>query len=318
MMSGVMELLGLSGDIVGDPEKAPVLVIMGATATGKSALAMELAEIIPAEIVSADSMQIYREMDIGVSKPTHEDRCKVPHHLLDVCEISEHLDVYRYVGLADAAICEIRKRCRIPLVVGGSGMYIRALLRGLDPLPSDHSLRMTLEQKYSSGTGFAKLRDLMSVKDPEAFAKLGHDRRKLARALEVNILTGKSIVSLQNTWGGGMRYNVRAWTICRDRAELKERIGKRTDAMLSSGWIDETEKLVSAGLLQSPTARQAIGYATISEFLDGKITHTQMRDRIVTMTCQYAKRQATWFRHQHPEAMPITNIPPLLPHDNFS
>ncbi len=305
-MSGVMELMGLQEDFAAKPANTPMLVLMGATATGKSELAMELAQIIPAEIISADSMQLYKGMDIGVSKPTPDDRRKVAHHLIDICNINEPLDVYRYINLADKAICEIRSRGSIPLVVGGSGMYIRALLRGLDQLPSDTSLRETLDTKYSSDDGFAKLRDLMSIKDPEALAKLGYNRRKLIRALEVNILAGKTMSSLKKTWDAGMRrYDAKVWTVCRDKTELKQRIAQRTDEMLAAGWIEETQRLVGMGLLKSPTARQAIGYSTIAQFLDRKLDFQQMRDRIVTTTCQYAKRQNTWFRHQHPEAIQI-------------
>ena len=285
--------------------ESPMIVIMGPTASGKSSLAMRIAQEIPAEIISADSMQIYRGMDIGVAKPTPEEQEKVPHHLIDLLDISEPINVFRYVDLAEQSICEIRKRGRIPLLVGGSGMYIRALLYGLDPLPSDSELRKELDAEFDSPEGFERLKTLMQKIDPEDFARWEQHQRKLIRALEVFKLTGQSITELQKSWDTGPKYPVSAWRITMERAMLRERIAERTDKMLNDGWIEETEKLIEDGLLQSPTARQAIGYPVIADFLAGKMDENKMRDKIVTVTCQFARRQDTWFRNKHPEASPF-------------
>ena len=289
-------------------ESMPLFVIMGPTASGKSSLAMSLASELPIEIISADSMQIYKGMNIGVAKPTIEERRRIPHHLVDILDISQPLDVFTYVELAEKAICVIRKNGNIPLLVGGSGMYIRALLYGLDPLPADPALRKELDKKFDSEEGFIKLKNIMCKEDPEDFKRWSRHRRKLIRALEVFRLTGESITALQKKWNSGVRFPVEAWKLIPEREQLRGQIAARTDMMLNAGWIDETEHLIKQGLLDSPTARQAIGYSIIADFLDGKIDYDTMRDKIVTATCQFARRQVSWFRNKHPEAILIGQI----------
>ena len=288
------------------PDQIPVLVIMGPTASGKSALAMRLAESLPVEIISADSMQIYKGMDIGTAKPTGEEQERVAHHLIDLLDISEPLDVYKYVAFAENAICEIRSKGNIPLIVGGSGMYIRALVYGLDPLPADTGLRRELELEFGTPENFVQLKAVMKTLDPEDFERWEKHQRKLLRALEVFRLTGKSITELQRTWDSGPKFPVKAWRIVKERSLLRAGIAERTDKMLESGWIDETEHLIGRGLLESPTARQAIGYPVISEFLKGGISRSTMRERIVNVTRQFARRQDSWFRNKHPEADTLT------------
>ena len=304
-MKDLLQQLDLDTELLENIEEAPVIAIMGPTASGKSSLAMQLAELIPVEIISADSMQVYRGMNIGVSKPTTEEQYKIPHHLLDICKISESLDVFQYVELAEKAICKIRKNGRIPLLVGGSGMYIRALFYGLDPLPADPELRKKLDEEYDSDEGFEKLKELMKSEDPEDFKRWKKHRRKLIRALEVFTLAGKSITELQKTWKGKLRFSVKARRLSWDRELLREKIAQRTDEMLNNGWIEETEKLISVGLLNSPTAYQAIGYKIIADFLNGKIDRNLMRTRIINATRQFARRQDTWFKNKHPEAVEV-------------
>ena len=284
------------------PEKVPLIIIMGPTASGKSSIAMQIGEKLPIEIISADSMQIYRGMDIGVAKPSKRDQELIPHHLIDLLDISEPINVFKYVELANLAICEIRKNNKIPLLVGGSGMYIRALIYGLDPLPADTKLRRELDDEFNSPAGFEKLKTLMNKVDPEDFQRWSKHQRKLIRALEVFRITGKSITELQKTWDSGVLFPVNAWRIVIQRERLRQRIAERTDEMLNNGWIEETENLIQNGLLTTPTARQAIGYPVIADFLDGKIEREAMRDKIVTVTSQFARRQDTWFRNKHPEA----------------
>jgi tRNA dimethylallyltransferase len=284
------------------PEKVPLIIIMGPTASGKSSIAMQIGEKLPIEIISADSMQIYRGMDIGVAKPSKRDQELIPHHLIDLLDISEPINVFKYVELANLAICEIRKNNKIPLLVGGSGMYIRALIYGLDPLPADTKLRRELDDEFNSPAGFEKLKTLMNKVDPEDFQRWSKHQRKLIRALEVFRITGKSITELQKTWDSGVLFPVNAWRIVIQREILRQRIAERTNEMLNNGWIEETENLIQNGLLTTPTARQAIGYPVIADFLDGKIEREAMRDKIVTVTSQFARRQDTWFRNKHPEA----------------
>jgi tRNA dimethylallyltransferase len=305
LMKNLLQQLNIDTGLISEPLKAPILAIMGPTASGKSSLAMQLAELLPVEIISADSMQVYRGMDIGVAKPTLEEQRKVPHHLLDICEICDSLDVFQYVKLAEKAICEIRNRKKIPLLVGGSGMYIRALFYGLDPLPADSDLRKILDEKYDSEESFEKLKDLMSVKDPEDFKRWEKHRRKLIRALEVFTLTGKSITQLQKTWEGKLRFPVKTWRLSWEREILREKVLERTDDMLADGWIAETEKLIAKGFLDSPTARQAIGYNIIADFLQEKIDRATMRTKIINSTRQFARRQDTWFKNKHPEALEL-------------
>jgi tRNA dimethylallyltransferase len=287
-----------------------LIIITGPTASGKSDISLEIARRFSGEIISADSMQLYKGLDIGAAKPNRQERESVPHHLIDLFEISERLDVFRYVDLADKAICEIRKRGHIPVIAGGTGMYIRALLYGLDPLPSNPELRAKLDAEFDSESGFEKLKELMSVKDPGDFQRWNQHRRKLIRALEVFEITGKSITELQKTWKENptLRYDLFSGTLVWDREILKNRIEIRTDKMLQSGWIDEATEMIKQGLLDSPTAHQALGYKIIAEYLDGEIDYKTMRAKIITSTWQYARRQITWFKNQHPESTQI-NMP---------
>ncbi len=284
-----------------------LVIICGPTACGKSGLALELARKLDGEIISADSMQLYRGLDIGTAKPGKKETSEVPHHLIDLFDISERLDVFRYVDLAEKAICEIRGRGRLPIISGGTGMYIRALLYGLDQLPSNPELRARLDAEYDNEAGFEKLCILMQERDPKDFARWRQHRRKLIRALEVFELTGRSITELQKTWNEKpvLRHAVFSRTLSWDREILKKRIEERTDSMLSSGWLEEARKMIACGLLESPTAHQALGYKIMAEHLAGRIDYDTMRSSIITSTWQYARRQITWFKNKHPESKPL-------------
>ncbi|MDD5697907.1 MAG: tRNA (adenosine(37)-N6)-dimethylallyltransferase MiaA [Victivallaceae bacterium] len=280
-------------------------VIMGPTATGKTALALRLAADFDGEIISADSMQFYRGLAVGTAKPSAAERARIPHHLLDLYGLEEKLDVYRFVELAEQAAGEIRSRGKLPFIVGGTGFYLRAWLYGLDPLPGDAGLRAELDAKYDHPAGYEQLKELMRREDPADFVRWQRHRRKLIRALEVFTLTGKSITELQTRQQTKPRHPVIAWKLCRERDELKRRIAERTRVMLDAGWIEEAEKALKAGILKTPTAHQALGYNIIGEYLDKKISYDTMRDRIITATWQLARRQITWFKKQHPEAETI-------------
>ncbi|MCF6177314.1 MAG: tRNA (adenosine(37)-N6)-dimethylallyltransferase MiaA [Victivallaceae bacterium] len=283
-------------------------VIMGATASGKSSLALYIAEALDGEIISADSMQLYSNLNIGVAKPTAEEQQRVRHHLIDIVDISEKIDVYRYVKLAQIAIDDIRSRGKLPVIVGGTGMYLKALLYGLDPLPGDATLRTELDAKFDNPAGFEKLKVIMGKCDPEDFARWHKHCRKLIRAYEVFTLTGSSITALQTNKVPELQYPAICWNLVWDRDELKKRIRQRTGEMLAAGWIGEVEDFRQRGIFDSPTAHQVLGYRIISDYLDGKIAQAEIQDKIATATWQLARRQLNWFKGQHPDAETI-NMP---------
>ena len=280
-------------------------VIMGSTAAGKSELAFALACECGGEIVSADSMQFYRGLDIGTAKPTAEERRLVPHHLIDSMDISEKSDVFRFRADALRIINEIRARGHLPVVAGGSGLYLHALVYGLDVLPAKQSLRDELDAAYDNEEHFPDLAAVMERECPLDFKRFYPHRRKLIRAREVFLLSGKQISELQS---GGFAPDpmFAQFVLVRDRADLMNRIRRRAAVMLESGWIEEAKEMLAKGLLQAPTAWQAIGYARIGDYLAGKMTRDELLESIVIATRQYARRQASWFRSQHKEAVFLT------------
>lgn len=292
--------------------------IMGPTASGKSALALKLARELNGEIISADSMQLYRSLEIGTAQPDQEERCSVPHHLVGIMDISERADVFSFRQQAESCIFEIRSRGHLPIVCGGTGMYLKALLYGMDDLPGDRTLRKDLDEKYDSPAGETALHQKMSQLDPQALEKWKNCRRRLIRAMEVRLLTGKSILEIQTNSQNSLRYpNIKAWKLDPPTDILKEKIAVRTRLMLKNGWIKEAENAIVRGLFDTPTAHQALGYRLIGRYLDGEYNLETLEQLIITATWQYARRQRTWFRHQHPESVSLTEygtdiIPDLI------
>ena len=284
-----------------DLENMRTAVIMGPTASGKTTLALRLAADFGGEIISADSMQIYKGLDIGTAKPTTAELESVPHHLLNLYKIDRKLDVYDFVKLAEKAINDIHSRGKIAIIAGGTGFYIKSLLYGLDPLPGDAELRAQLDAEYDNPEGYEKLKIRMQNEDPADFERWHQHQRKLIRALEVFLLTGKSITELQTLYKPELRFPVLSWNLVWDREELKRRIAERTQIMLDAGWVEEARQAINAGILGTPTAHQVLGYKTIGEYLNSEIDYDTMRERIVTKTWQLARRQITWFKKQHPE-----------------
>ena len=277
-------------------------VIMGPTAVGKSELAFALARECGGEIVSADSMQFYRGLDVGTAKPSAEERRQVPHHLIDSMDISEKSDVFRFRTDALRIIGEIRSRGHLPVVAGGSGLYLHALVYGLDVLPADQTLRDELDATYDNEAHFPELAAVMERECPLDFRRFYPHRRKLIRAREVFLLSGRQISELQS--GDSAPDPAFAqFVLVRDRADLVNRIRRRAEVMLDSGWIEEARTMLAKGLLDAPTAWQAIGYAQIGDYLAGKMTRAELLESIVVATRQYARRQATWFRNRHKEAV---------------
>ena len=277
-------------------------VIMGPTASGKSQMALETALACGGEIVSVDSMQLYRGLEIGTAQPTAKDKKLIPHHLVGVFDFQEKIDVYRYCQLADAAIADIMSRGKTPVLVGGSGFYFKALLRGLDDLPGDAELRKSLDEKYDSDAGEKALIERLAELDPAALEKFRTSRRRMIRSLEVRLLTGKSLIELQKNLDRKLRYDVDAVVLDMPPEKLSQRIALRAEKMLANGWIEEGKAAIEKGVLTSPTAWQAIGYAQINDYLCQRIDRDELLKNIIIATNQYARRQRTWFRHQHPEA----------------
>ena len=283
----------------------PLAVIAGPTASGKSALALEMAEHLNGEIISVDSMQLYRVIPIGTAQPDAADLQRIKHHLVGIYELSERAEVYTFVSMADRIIHEITSRGKTPVLCGGTGLYLKALLYGLDNLPGDEALKKELDDQYDSPEMLLELQArLCDLGDQPVVEKFTNNRRRLIRALEVRLLTGRSIIELQGEYQPTLRYDLlpgEAVRLEHDRSVLQTRIAARTHVMLQNGWIEEARAAIEAGLLTSPTAHQALGYKIINRYLQGEIDLETLESLIVTATWQYARRQQTWFRHQHPE-----------------
>ena len=278
-----------------------IVVITGPTATGKTRLGIELARALDGEVVSGDSMQIYRGMDIGTAKPSPEELAAVPHHLIDVADPSEEWSVSRYVEAADAAIAGILARKRLPVVVGGTGLYIDSLVRGTEfgeRPASDDICREELESRYDEIGGAAMLTELGQL-DPERAARLHPaDKKRIVRAMEVYLLTGRTITEHdRESRGRPPKYDA-AYIILdfASRAALYERIDRRVDAMVEAGLFSEVERVFSSGI--SATARQAIGYKEAAAALAGEITREEAVEAIKRESRRYAKRQLTWLRRR--------------------
>ena len=283
-----------------------VIVVCGPTATGKTALGIELALRLGGEIVSADSMQVYRRMDIGTAKATSEERARVPHHMLDVCEPWEDYSVSRYVQEASAVCDGLLARGKVPVIVGGTGLYIDSLIAGRDfagRQEGDEALRRSLDEEYGRIGGEAMLEKLRAF-DPERAAKLHPgDRRRIVRAMEIYALTGKTITQHdRETRERPPRYQARKITLSfENRADLYARIDRRVEQMVSAGLFDEVEALLREGLSPACTAMQAIGYKEAVLALEGSLSLQEAVERIQLNSRRYAKRHLTWFGRD-PEA----------------
>ena len=277
-----------------------ILVISGPTASGKTALAVELALRYSGEVVSADSMQIYRRMDIGTAKPTREEMRGVPHHMLDVADPEEDFSVARYVELAAACVDDVLARGKLPIVAGGTGLYIDSLLSGrtfarFDP---DSPLRRELEEELARRGGAALLEELARV-DPDTAARLHpNDGKRIVRALEVYRSTGTTLTE-HNAMTRSLppRYDALTLTLAFQRREdMWARIDRRVDQMMAGGLVDEVRALLDSGVPDRCTAMQAIGYKEMAAALRGDGDTARAAEEIKLRSRQYAKRQLTWFR----------------------
>jgi len=272
----------------------PVVAVVGPTATGKTALAVALAQRLGGEVVNADSMQLYRGMDIGTAKPDLAERAGVPHHLLDLWDVREPASVAEYRLRARAEIDRLRAAGVVPLLVGGSGLYVRAVLDELDFPGTDAAVRARLEGELADG-GAAALHDRLAAVDPAAAAAiLPSNGRRLVRALEVVELTGRPFTARMPD----PRPHYPAVTVGLDRAveELDERVATRVDRMWAAGFVEEVAALDAAGLREGPTASRALGYAQVLQQFDGVLGPAEARERTVVTTRRFVRRQRSWFR----------------------
>ena len=282
-----------------------ILVVSGPTASGKTALAVELALAHNGEVVSADSMQIYRRMDIGTAKPTRAEMRGVPHHMLDVADPEEDFSVARYVELAARCVDDILARGKLPIVAGGTGLYIDSLLSGrtfarFDP---DSPLRRELEEELARRGGAALLEELARV-DPDTAARLHpNDGKRIVRALEVYRSTGTTLTA-HNAMTRSLppRYSALTLTLAFQRREdMWDRIDRRVDRMMADGLAEEVRALLDSGVPDRCTAMQAIGYKEMAAALRGDGDTARAAEEIKLRSRQYAKRQLTWFR-RNPDA----------------
>ena len=285
-----------------------IVVVAGPTASGKTALGIALAKDFNGEIVSADSMQVYRGMDIGTAKATMDEREGIPHHMLDVAEPWEDYSVARYVEQAEACCRDILRRGKLPILVGGTGLYIDSLISGRDfaAVDSDQGLRESLSAEYDALGGEAMHRRLREI-DPERAAILHPgDKRRIVRALEVYRLTGTTITEHdRQTRALPKRFDAAAIHLnFKNRSALYARIDRRVDAMVEQGLFREVEGLLAAGLSPESTAMQAIGYKEAVRALQGELRREEAVALIKQASRRYAKRQLTWFNRDK-EALPI-------------
>ena len=272
------------------------IFLAGPTAVGKSAIALALAEKIGGEIITVDSMQVYRGLDIGTAKPTSKERARVPHYLLDVCDLHEAFDAAQFISLAQKAVAEIQSRNKTPIFCGGTGLYFKAFLDGLgEAPPANEKLRAELE-----ATPIATLLAELRERDPATHEKIDKQNpRRVIRAVEVIRLTGKKFSEQRAAWNSTSRITHHASSLfcfIRDTDDLRDRINVRVDEMFARGLVDETRGLLQRGLAENKFAMQAIGYRQVVEHLRGERNLAETVALVKIRTRQFAKRQLTWFR----------------------
>ncbi|MBU0986390.1 MAG: tRNA (adenosine(37)-N6)-dimethylallyltransferase MiaA [Proteobacteria bacterium] len=280
------------------PSKPTIIVICGPTASGKTAAAINLARAFRGEIIGADSMQIYRYMDIGTAKPTIDEQTRVPHHMIDIINPDEHFDAKTYAHMARAKIMELFSQGMNPFVVGGTGFYIKALVHGLFAArPSDPDLRERLHREADSlGTDF--LHQRLSRVDPKTAQRIHpNDTYRIIRALETYELTGKRLSEHHHAHGFmDNRFKVLKLGLLMDREQLYDRINRRVDDMITAGFVTEVQKLLNQGYAPDLKSMQSIGYRHLVDFIQGRHSWDETRHTLKRDTRRYAKRQLTWFK----------------------
>ncbi len=277
--------------------KPTMILLLGCTASGKTAASLELSRQLDGEIVSVDSMQVYRRMDIGTAKSSRQERAEIPPHVIDVAEPSESFSVARFVEMADAAIADIESRGRLPLVVAGTPLYLMGLMYGLFDGPSaDQDFRAELRER-ANVEGIAALHTALSRVDPAAAERIHpNDYKRIERALEVHQLTGRPLSEQQVQWSGEMRYRARIVGIRREKEDASRRINMRVKTMIEEGLVQEVASLLAEPDGLSEQASQALGYAQIIAHLRGEMSLDDAVEQIKIQTRRFAKHQRTWFR----------------------
>ena len=278
----------------------PVYLLTGPTGAGKSDWAIHLAQAAPVEIVSVDSALVYRDLDIGTAKPPRELRAQLPHHLIDICDPAESYSAGRFVTDAMAAIAAAHARRRVPLLVGGTMLYLRALLKGLAPLPqASPELRREIDER-AARAGWPALHDELARLDREAAARINpNDRQRIQRALEVCLATGRRLSELQRATVSPLAgMPLKSWALApRNRTVLHQRLASRFHAMMTAGFLDEVRALHSRGdLTARHSSMRAVGYRQLWAHLEGECGLTEAVAQGIAATRQLAKRQLTWMR----------------------
>ena len=277
-------------------EKPKVILICGPTGIGKTSIGIQLAEKLGGEIIGADSMQIYRYMDIGTAKPTTEEQARIPHHLIDIANPDDQFDAARYAELARDIVVKLNNRGITPFVVGGTGFYIKALFKGLfESEPIDPSIRNRLKKEAAEGS--SALYERLKQIDPDTAKRLHpNDSYRIVRALETIESTGRSISDLHRDHRfSGDKFNVLKIGLQMDRNKLYSQIDHRVDLMIESGFVDEVKKLLGMGYSSSLKSMQSIGYRHIIDYLEGRLPWDECLRTLKRDTRRFAKRQLTWF-----------------------
>lgn len=290
--------------------KIPLLVVVGPTASGKSAYAIKKAIELGGEIISGDSMQIYKGMDIGTAKPSTDEMCGVPHHLIDVCDITEQFSAARFVELASRAIEDIASRNKLPIIAGGTGLYIDTLISGtqLSATEDDPILRESLFREAEE-YGVEALHAKLAQVDPESARAIHPNNiKRVARALEIYYKTGltKTEQDIKSRECESIYAPHTVYIVPAERETIYERINRRVDIMFEQGLVDEVTALYKKGLRDTPTASQAIGYKEFYPYFDDECDINDVKEAICLNTRRYAKRQLTWFNRK--QADEIINI----------
>jgi tRNA dimethylallyltransferase len=275
-----------------------LLLLAGPTAVGKSAVALLLAERLGGEIISVDSMQVYRGLDIGTAKPSSQDCQRVPHHLIDVVDVTQPFNAAQFARLAHQAVKEIQARGHVAILCGGTGFYFKAFLEGLgDAPPADAALRAELQ-----ATPLTDLLRELEARDPATFGKIDRKNpRRVIRAIEVIRLTGMPFSRQRAQWNHASHithHESNCFSLARETADLRSRIDARVEAMFQQGLVEETRRLLQRGLAQNKTAMQSLGYRQVVEHLRGERSLAETIELVKIRTHQFAKRQMTWFRRQ--------------------
>ena len=284
-----------------DSIKPKIYGVVGPTASGKTAYAIELAKKCGGEVISCDSMQIYRHMDIGTAKPTKYEMDGIPHHMIDIAEPWENYSVARFVTEARSCIDDVLARGRVPILCGGTGLYFDSVIKNIDfaENESDPEYRSEL-QKAAEEHGNEYVHDMLKKVDQKsAEAVHPNNLKRVIRALEIYKTTGKTKTELDRESVRESLYNAEIYGLNRPREELYERINKRVDIMLENGLLDEVKNLLEMGISRDATSMQAIGYKELVEYFEGRCTLDAAIDKIKQESRRYAKRQLTWFKRNN-------------------